>query len=46
MQQPYLSSPPESGGAPQRPAQVSSQHADGIFRGVRLLHLLPPLQLL
>lgn len=28
MQQPYLSSPPESGGVPQRPAQVSSQHAD------------------
>lgn len=28
MQQPYLSSPPESGGVPQRPAQVPSQHAD------------------
>ena len=28
MQQPYLSSPPESGGAPQHPAQASSQHAD------------------
>lgn len=32
MQQPYLSSPPESGGVPQqsvkRPAQASSQHAD------------------
>ena len=32
MQQPYQSSPPESGGVPQqslkRPAQASSQHAD------------------
>ena len=28
MQQPYLSSPPESGGVPQHPAQASSQHAD------------------
>ena len=28
MQQPYLSSPPDAGGVPQRPAQVSSQHAD------------------
>ena len=28
MQQPYLSSPPESGGAPQHPAHASSQHAD------------------
>ena len=28
MQQPYLSSPPESGGVPQRPAKASSQHAD------------------
>ena len=32
MQQPYLSSPPESGGVPHRsvkhPAQASSQHAD------------------
>lgn len=32
MQQPYLSSPPESGGVPhrsvKRPAQASSQHAD------------------
>ena len=28
MQQPYLSSPPESGGVPQRPAKASIQHAD------------------
>ena len=28
MQQPYLSSPPESGGVPQRPAKASGQHAD------------------
>lgn len=28
MQQPYLSSPPDAGGVPQRPAQVSSQHVD------------------
>lgn len=28
MQQPYLSSPPDAGGVPQRPAQASSQHAD------------------
>ena len=28
MQQPYLSSPPESGCVPQRPAKASSQHAD------------------
>lgn len=28
MQQPYLSSPPESGGVPKHPAQVSSQHTD------------------
>ena len=28
MQQPYLSSPPESGGVPQHPAQASNQHAD------------------
>ena len=28
MQQPYRSSPPDAGGVPQRPAQVSSQHAD------------------
>ena len=28
MQQPYRSSPPDAGGVQQRPAQVSSQHAD------------------
>ena len=28
MQQPYLSSSPDSGGVPQRPTQASSQHAD------------------
>lgn len=28
LQQPYLSSPPDAGGVPQRPAQVSSQYAD------------------
>ena len=27
MQQPYLSSLPDAGGVPQRPAQASSQHA-------------------
>ena len=28
MQQPYLSSPPDAGGVPQRPAKDSRQHAD------------------